>query len=241
MGRLGSYYREFAGSPRWTSFRVRVETSDIYARANGDYSELLQRLVGEARDAIRSQIARQEAFLTSFDPVPRMEAAHPAVEAMYRASEAADVGPMAAVAGAIAEYAGRALLERSAEVLVENGGDIWLSARGPVVLAVYAGGSRFTGGLGLRIAPERTPAGICTSSGRVGPSFSFGRADAATVIADDAALADAVATGAANRVRHEDDFEAAASYAMAVPGVRGVLIVLGDRLVAQGEVELAAL
>ena len=183
MGRAGHFYREFSGTRRWTSFRVKVETSDIYVRAYGDFSEVMGGLVEEARRAVRSQIERQESFLTSFDPVPRMKDAHPVVEAMYRASEAAGVGPMAAVAGAIAEYAGRALLERSPEVLVENGGDIWLSAREAVTLAVYAGGSRFTGNLGIRMAPESTPAGVCTSSGRVGPSFSFGRADAATVIA----------------------------------------------------------
>ena len=147
MGRAGHFYREFSGTRRWTSFRVKVETSDIYVRAYGDFSEVMGGLVEEARRAVRSQIERQESFLTSFDPVPRMKDAHPVVEAMYRASEAAGVGPMAAVAGAIAEYAGRALLERSPEVLVENGGDIWLSAREAVTLAVYAGGSRFTGNL----------------------------------------------------------------------------------------------
>lgn len=238
MGRAGHFYRAFSGTSRWTSFRVKVETSDIYVRAYGDFSEVMRGLVEEARRAVRFQIERQASFLTSFDPVPWMNDAHPVVQAMYRASEAAGVGPMAAVAGAIAEYAGRALLEHSAEVLVENGGDIWLSARAPVSLAVYAGGSRFTGSLGIRMAPESTPAGVCTSSGRVGPSFSFGRADAATVIAGDAALADAVATGTANKVRGEEDLESAAEYAMAVPGVRGVVIMRGDRLIVQGEVEL---
>ncbi len=232
------FYREFSGTRRWTSFRVKIETSDLYIRANGDYSGAASRAVGEAREALKRHIAVQESFLTSFDPVPRTESAHPIIEAMYRASEAAGVGPMAAVAGAIAEHAGRALLDHSDEVLVENGGDIWLVAREAVSLAVYAGSSRFSGPLGIRIAPERTPAGVCTSSGRVGHSFSFGRADAATIVAADAALADAVATGAANRVRDEDDLEAAAAYAMAVPGIRGILIIKGGRLIAQGEIEL---
>jgi ApbE superfamily uncharacterized protein (UPF0280 family) len=213
------FYRDFSGTERWTSFRVKIETSDLYVR------------VTEARDALRGHIAGQECFLSSFDPVPRMEAGHPVIAAMYRASEAAGVGPMAAVAGAIAEHAGRAILDSSGEVLVENGGDIWLAVRDAVTLAVYAGASRFSGALGIRMAPERTPAGVCTSSGRVGHSFSFGKADAVTVIATDAALA-------ANLVHGEDDLEEAAAYAMAVQGVRGILVIRGDRMLAQGEIEL---
>ncbi len=232
------FYREFADTQRWTSFRVKIETSDLYVRAHGDYSGEIECAVAGARDALRTHIAGQDCFISSLGPVPRLEAAHPVIEAMYGASEAAGVGPMAAVAGAIAEHAGRAILDRSGEVMVENGGDIWLAVRDVVTLAIYAGSSRFSGALGIRIAPERTPAGVCTSSGRVGHSFSFGRADAATIVAADAALADAVATGAANLVRDEDDLEAAAAYAMSVPGVRGALIIKGDRMLAQGEIEL---
>ncbi|HSV97462.1 MAG TPA: UPF0280 family protein [Spirochaetota bacterium] len=232
------FYREFAGTKRWTSFRVKIGTSDLYVRANGDYSVELERIVTDARDALLDHIAGQDCFLASFEPVVRVEAAHPVIEAMYRASEAAGVGPMAAVAGAIAEHAGRAILDRSGEVIVENGGDIWLALRDAVTLGVYAGTSLFSGALGIRIASERTPAGVCTSSGRVGHSFSFGRADAATVIATDAALADAVATGTANLVCDEDDLEAAAAYAMSVPGVRGTLVIKGERMIAQGEIEL---
>ncbi|MGV7927384.1 MAG: UPF0280 family protein [Spirochaetota bacterium] len=232
------FYRDFSGTERWTSFRVKIETSDLYVRADKDYTGVIDRVVTEARDALRGHIAGQECFLSSFDPVPRMEAGHPVIAAMYRASEAAGVGPMAAVAGAIAEHAGRAILDSSGEVLVENGGDIWLAVRDAVTLAVYAGASRFSGALGIRMAPERTPAGVCTSSGRVGHSFSFGKADAVTIIATDAALADAVATGAANLVHGEDDLEEAAAYAMAVQGVRGILVIRGDRMLAQGEIEL---
>jgi ApbE superfamily uncharacterized protein (UPF0280 family) len=89
----------------------------------------------------------------------------------------------------------------------------------------------------MRIVAQRTPVGVCTSSGTVGPSLSFGCADCATVLAPDAALADAVATGLGNRIQGHGDLEAAVEWAMGVCGVTGVVAVLGDRLAARGEVE----
>ena len=80
---------------------------------------------------------------------------------------------------------------------------------------------------------------MCTSSARIGPSLSFGRADAATIIASDAALADAIATEVCNRVRSEEDMEDAAARGMEC-GAAGVVIIYRDRLVARGEVELAS-
>ena len=83
------------------------------------------------------------------------------------------------------------------------------------------------------------PLGIGTSSGTVGPSLSFGRADAACVLADTGALADAAATAVANRVRAPRDIEHALEAGLAIPGVRGVLIVAGGRLGVRGRVVLA--
>ncbi|TAL39779.1 MAG: UPF0280 family protein [Spirochaetes bacterium] len=233
-------YRDFGDSARWTSYRVKVETTDLYVRTRGDYTEPLTALVAGLRDALRAHMDIQPEFLSSFSPVPRVPGAPGIVEDMYAASEAAGVGPMAAVAGAVAERTGRMLAGLSEEVIVENGGDIWLRVNQPVRIAVFAGHSPFSGRMGLIVKPERTPLGVCTSSGKVGPSFSFGRADAATIFADTAALADAVATGAGNLVNDDRDLERAASYAMGVPGVRGVLVLLGDSIIVQGEIELTA-
>jgi ApbE superfamily uncharacterized protein (UPF0280 family) len=105
-------------------------------------------------------------------------------------------------------------------------------------VGLFAGNSPFSGKLGLLIRPFQTPLGVCTSSGTVGPSLSFGTADAATALAGDATLADAVATGMGNRVQSAEDLQAAVEWALTVPGVRGAVAVLGDRLAAKGEVEL---
>ncbi|MCL2678675.1 MAG: UPF0280 family protein, partial [Clostridiales bacterium] len=107
----------------------------------------------------------------------------------------------------------------------------------PRVVGIFAGASPFSGKIGVKIAANRR-LGVCTSSGTVGPSFSYGTADAATVIAGDALLADAVATAAGNLVQDENDLLAAADHAMSIPGVLGVLLIKGDKMAARGEIEL---
>jgi ApbE superfamily uncharacterized protein (UPF0280 family) len=148
---------------------------------------------------------------------------------------------MAAVAGAIAGAVGRELRLHSREVLVENGGDLFLDLAQDAVVGIFAGGSPFTGQIALRVRAQNSPLGICTSSGTVGPSLSYGRADAATAMAPDPALADAVATALGNRIHGPEDLQAAVEWARSVPGVRGALAILGDRLAAAGEVELVEL
>ncbi len=123
---------------------------------------------------------------------------------MAAAAQTAGVGPMAAVAGAIAECVGRELLEFSPEVIVENGGDIFLKVSHRRTVGIFAGDSPLTGRIGIQIEARDTPLGVCTSSGTVGHSLSFGRADAVVVLAPAAALADAAATAIGNRVSRKE-------------------------------------
>jgi ApbE superfamily uncharacterized protein (UPF0280 family) len=236
MKRAERFYRDFTDTARWRSFRVRVETSDLYIRANKDLSAPAEETVRRLRKQIRAHIERQDSFHTSFTPVERLEGCPDIINIMYNASEQAGVGPMAAVAGAVAEITGRKLADLSEELIIENGGDIWMKLSRPAVATIYPGGYYFDN-VALKIRPDQTPCGICTSSARIGLSFSFGRADAATVIAPGAALADAIATEVCNRVTSEDDMEYAASFGIDC-GASGVIIVYRDRLVAKGDVEL---
>jgi len=145
---------------------------------------------------------------------------------------------MAAVAGALSEYVGREIAPLSDEIIVENGGDIWLSLQEPVSVSVYAGNSPFTDSLAMRITSSQTPLSICTSSGRIGHSLSFGEADAATVLSPDAALADAAATATGNLVHSAEDLTRAVEFAMSIDGVTGAIVLYGDKLAAMGAVEL---
>jgi ApbE superfamily uncharacterized protein (UPF0280 family) len=160
---------------------------------------------------------------------------------MLAAGRTAGVGPMAAVAGAVAAHAGEALLRDCPEVIVENGGDIYLKVSRPVTVGIFAGESPLSERIGIVLAPADTPVSVCTSSGTVGPSLSFGRADAVTVIASSAPLADAAATALGNVVRRKRDVRAALDRAQALPGITGVVVVVQEQLGVWGGVELARL
>lgn len=163
---------------------------------------------------------------------------YPLIEDMAAACSLAGVGPMAAVAGAVAERVGRELLERTPQVIVENGGDLFIASRRERIMLVYAGeDSPFRDRIRVRL-PAAAGLGVCTSSGRVGHSMSFGRADAALVMARSAAVADACATALGNLVSREDDLEAAVDFARSWKRILGGLVIIGRRIALWGELEL---
>jgi ApbE superfamily uncharacterized protein (UPF0280 family) len=154
---------------------------------------------------------------------------------MCAASAPVGVGPMAAVAGTIAEAAVDAMARAGAGyALVDNGGDIALLNDEIVTVGIYAGQSPLAG-LALEIPPRDRILGICTSSGTVGPSISFGNADAALIVSDDVALADAAATALGNRITDEKSLAAAFDFLKEVPGVTGAIGILGDKMATFGK------
>ena len=219
-------------------FRVAVRETDLYLRAASDLHRKAHRLVLKHRDGIEKYIARHPDFLASLEPVEVESPAPKIVRAMADAARLCGVGPMAAVAGAIAEYVGEELLEFSPEIVVENGGDIYLKSLRRRTIGVFAGGSPLTGKLGLELKPEDTPLGICTSSGTVGHSLSFGKADAVIVLADSATLADAAATAIGNRVSEVTDIVKGIEFAQGIGQLRGVVIIKDDSLGVWGAVKL---
>jgi ApbE superfamily uncharacterized protein (UPF0280 family) len=145
---------------------------------------------------------------------------------------------MAAVAGAMAEFVGRELLPDSPEVIVENGGDIFLRSLREFKAGIFAGSSPLSLRIGLRVPPADQGLGVCTSSGTVGPSLSFGRADAVCVVAPSASLADAAATAVGNRVKSAQDLSTGLETAQAIAGLTGVVIIIGEKMGVWGKVEL---
>ncbi len=232
------FYRDFGKTDRWQAYRVKIESTDLYVRTRDNHALWVQSLVRDIRAELKAHIQRRPDFLDSMSPLQPVRRMHPVIARMYRAGQLARTGPMASVAGAVAEYVGRKLLRRCEEVVVENGGDNFLKLKQPGVNTIFAGKSPFSGALGLRIEPEKTPLAVCTSSGTVGHSVSFGRVDAATIISQDACLADAAATATANLVHAEEDFPAGLDFALGIEGVLGAVLILGDKLAVQGDVEL---
>lgn len=192
-----------------------------------------------------------ELFLTQFPEVrfqlypfeiPEYALLSRVVRSMIAAGNSAGVGPMAAVAGAIAEAVGRDLLTFSPVVMVENGGDIFLAGARSYTVGIFAGQSPFSGKIGIQInRPEKFSAGVCTSSSTVGHSLSLGMADAVCIYADSTAFADALATALGNGIRTKDDLEPAIQKSLAFDSVYGAVAILGDEMAAGGELELVSL
>ena len=157
---------------------------------------------------------------------------------MIEAGQKANVGPMAAVAGAVAEFVGKELLEFSPEVIIENGGDIFMKVNSKKVVGIYAGDSPLTGKIGLEIEPQETPLGICTSSGTVGHSLSFGNADAVVIVAESAILADAAATAVCNMVKKTADINPAIEAGRNISGLKGIVIIMGGDIGVWGSIKL---
>ena len=195
------------------------------------------------RSRLKNHITDDPAFLTSLNPLVKDPSWTHKEDAllikMSEASEKAGVGPMAAVAGAISEELGLALQARfpNMEVMVENGGDIYLSVKEDWTVGVFAGDHPLSSLLKIRISKELMPLGICTSAGTVGPSLSFGKADAVVILSKDTALADAVATATGNLVSTKEDIPKAIDFAKEIEGVLGVLIVVEDGFGAWGSIE----
>jgi ApbE superfamily uncharacterized protein (UPF0280 family) len=231
-------YRHWIASKDLVAFKVTEKETDLYIRATSNLQRKALRLVSKYRQQLEGYIQRNPAFQTSLEPV-KVPANVPAiVKEIAAAGQKAGVGPMAAVAGAIAEHVGRELLEYSPEIIVENGGDIFLKILKKRVVGIYAGESPLTGKIGLEINPKDTPLGICTSSGTVGHSLSQGRADAVVAVSSSATLADAVATAIGNKVKQTSDIDNAIGFARDIEGLRGVMIIVGDKVGAWGEVKL---
>jgi len=231
-------YRHWVKGDDMASFSVVVKETDLYIRAASNLHRKAHRLVLKYRGSLEKYIARRPDFLTSLEPIEVEAGAPKIVRDMAEAARMAGVGPMAAVAGAIAEFVGRELLDFSPEIIVENGGDIFIKIQRQRTIGIFAGNSPLTGKLGLEINPEDTPLGICTSSGTVGHSLSFGRADAVIVLADSATLADAAATAIGNRVSEPDDIEKGIALARDIGQLRGVVIIKDDSLGVWGEVKI---
>ncbi len=231
-------YRDWVGGGDLVAFTTTVETTDLFIRARRDLSREAHSSAVSHRGAIESYCATHPLFATTLEPLDVDDCAPPIVRQMAAAARIAGVGPLAAVAGAIAEAVGMDLLAHSDEVIVENGGDVFIATGRRMVVGLYAGDSILTGRIGLAIQPTQTPLGICTSSSTFGHSLSFGKADACTVLARSAALADAMATALCNQIRSADDLARVLSPSSLPAGLLGVLAIVNGRVGIYGSVQL---
>jgi ApbE superfamily uncharacterized protein (UPF0280 family) len=238
-------YRQRLTGSRWHAFTVAHKETDLWVGVDHDawHPGMPARALAfmqALREEMEYYLAVDPAYATALTPYPAGEDAPGICQEMARAAGVAGIGPMSAVAGAVARRVGEELREafHCREVLVENGGDIYALLEAPADIAVFAGESPLSGRVGFTIKPERSPLGICTSSGTVGPSLSFGKADAITIVCRDCALADAYATAFGNRVQGEEDVDPCIEAIGQEPEILAAICIKGARVGVRGEFDL---
>ena len=233
------FYRELTKDSDLIGQEIIIKETDLFIFAEKNIRRVAENIVRKYRAQIEEYIKHRPEFMASLEPITQDDSAPDIIKEMIRTTELAGVGPMASVAGALAEFSGNELLTHSGQVIVENGGDIFMKSSKERRVAIYAGDSPLSNRIFIKIKPEYTPAGICASSGTVGHSLSFGKADACVIMAKSAILADTVATATCNRIKEKKDIASGLEFAISIKGVKGAVIILGKDLGSIGDIELA--
>lgn len=228
-------YRELIKSNNLYRKVVVEQETDLLIVTTNPFEE--NDLITHYRSQVKSYMKRRPEF-KGLKPIAEDECSPPIVKHMIEASRLAGVGPMATVAGALSHYVGEALTGR--EVMIENGGDIYLKSDEDKVISIYAGASTFSNKVGIKIKSEDTPIGICTSAGKVGHSFSAGNTDAVVVVSEDTLLADATATAIGNMVKTAKDIREGLEFGKAILGILGIVVIVDDELGVWGDLELVS-
>lgn len=238
------YRKSFATENR-IAFIVEYKKSDLWIAVdrpswNEDIPKFCSGRLAALWRGMEHWLAHNPAYAKSLVAYP---ASPDAPEIFLRMSDAAlraGTGPMSAVAGAVAEYIAEEIRAEfgCGEVIVENGGDIFARFTAPMDVSVFAGASPLSGKVGFHIPAEYSPLGICTSSGTVGPSLSFGRADAVMIISRDTPAADSYATAFGNMVKEQEDIERVIEEISSREDILAAIIIKDDRMGITGELDM---
>ena len=224
---------------RW--FCVKFLESDLWIGVDsGSYRASMEAdtyaMLVELRRSMDAYLLMDPAYKAALTPYDAGLEAPEILKEMSRVSHKTGIGPMSAVAGAVARHVAEFL--GTNEVIVENGGDIYAQACSDMDISVFAGQSPLSEKIGLHIPAAVFPLGICTSSGTVGPSLSLGRADAVMIVCKDVMLADSYATAMANRIKSVNDLQPVIDRISAIPEILGAIAVKDDRMAITGQFEL---
>ena len=183
----------------------KIDLDETHIRLTTDLERHgLERFVLSIRNDLKNHILKNKDFQLSFEPVDVDDDSPLIVRIMADSSRAADVGPMACVAGTISQMSLDYLMGMDSRYsIVENGGDIALINDTKVLCGIYSNNPVLGNDIAFEIKARRKPLGICSSSGRIGHSISFGDADSVTVISGSCSVADGLATRIANEIRGE--------------------------------------
>lgn len=235
-----SYRSRFSSDERrW--FCVKFLESDLWIGVDrGSYRASMEAdtyaMLVDLRRQMDAYLLMDPQYKTALTPYDAGLEAPNILKEMSRVSHKTGIGPMSAVAGAVAKKVAEFL--GTQEVIVENGGDIYAQAASDMDISVFAGQSPLSEKIGLHIPAAEFPLGICTSSGTVGPSLSLGRADAVMIVCKDVLLADSYATAMANRIKTVNDLQCVIDRISDIPEILGAIAVKDDRMAITGRFEL---
>lgn len=232
------FYRDLIRLEDLVTFEVAIKETDLFVSSRRELKKEAGNAILKYRNQIEDYIRETPLFQRSLKPLPVDEKAPEIIRTMQEASLKAGVGPFASVAGAIAEFVGRDLLKYSREVIIENGGDIFLKTLKKRRIGIFAGKSKFSNRLALEISPDETPLGVCTSSGTVGHSLSLGKADAVVMVSKSCSLADASATAIGNLIKKKEDIPKGIERVKGIKDLRGTVIIKDDKLGIWGNLRL---
>lgn len=232
------FYRN-QDSKRFERFTVCYKETDLLIFAPVKLPEFCFTVVRNLRLMLDEYIRENPYFAKTLLPINVSFDAISEIKEMAASSALVGIGPMAAVAGIFAEKVGKEVLKKTDEVIVENGGDIFIKTDDDCKIGVYAGkDSPFTDQFVIMLKSSQMPLGVCSSSGMIGHSFSQGKADVVTAISKSTALADAAATAVANWVKEKKDINVALNRAKQIKGLTGLLIIKDNEIGVWGELEL---
>ena len=241
-------YRSQFNTSRFTGFEMKHRETDLWIGVDPEsYKPEMKEFVAEKIKGLRQKldeyIQKEPFFKKSLKPFQPEEDAPPKTIEMAQAAQKAGIGPMSTVAGLFAREIGNEITGNFSvnEMVIENGGDIHALLNNELILSVFAGESILSERIGLVIPPEKKKLGICTSAGTVGPSLSYGKADAVVVVCEDILLADAFATAFGNKVKSPDDVEKVINQSEKYPEILSLLIICEDKIGVKGEFEMRIL
>jgi hypothetical protein len=232
------FYRGITKPNDLLCYEVKFKETDLWCCTKTDLRKVIEDRVFFYRHQLEEYIQERPAFKESLAPIGDDPFAPSIAKEMISASAQVGVGPMATVAGAIAEFLGRDIMTLTDEYIIENGGDISIKTLRERMILVYAKKSPFSQKIAIRLKEKDKPYGVCTSSATVGPSLSLGKADVVCIVADSALFADGLATCIGNSVKSKDDIARAIETGKTFPGVIGILIIVGDNLGIWGDLEI---
>jgi len=204
---------------------------DTHLKVYGSEYDKITEVIVQERKKLEAYILRHPEFKNALSPIALLPEAPEIAQKMAKASTATGLGPMASVAGTLAQIGVEAAKEAGCnEAIVENGGDMYIMSPTLVTIGIYAGKNSIGAQLAFQLTPEELPLAICSSSSKMGHSLSLGDCELATVIAKDAALADSVATLTCNSISIETEVELVLDKVGQIEGIRGILVVKNSKI-----------